>query len=287
MITKYMLNQEKKQYGLKPRSIIGVAGHVAKSILIDSLLKYNTYKSCLMIDGGQGGDISKYINIGVNKIILTDPFEDQLSRVNVKMKSLKLLKVYVTHPEFVNIVKSMSPRIDIVDWQFAIHYAWKRTSKETISNLLSSILETNGILVISCFDGNKLRMNILDDELSFKISDDVSFKFYHHTSETYKFIASRASSSASSTEYDEAHIENYVYIDELIESITNHGFELKYSNSFFNILSDAIDKNTSINTPNTSTSIFIHSVEELKKSEYFDVAMEYYKYVVGLVFVRT
>lgn len=158
-----------------------------------SMYQNNKQKSILDLGCGRGADQNKfyyakadfYVGVDFDKDALTNPIDSSMSRYERARRKPGFTKMYFIHGDFAseldyeNQYKSIGgmevqnkqliekffssdPKkrtvFDIINIQFAIHYAFK--NEETFTNLKSNInnyLRDDGFVLITTFDGEQVR----------------------------------------------------------------------------------------------------------------------------------
>lgn len=269
------LNTNLVAYGTKPRSLIGVGGHFVKSHLID-ILGLQKGKNCLMIDGGQAGDLGKYVALGIRDVIITDPFADQLERAK---KSILYSRVKVStrvlafnSPKYIRIINN---KFDVIDWQLAIHYTWSIQYSDELAAKLRLLIRDNGKIVISCFDGSLLRKELsIHKQLVFRLTEDKSFKFTYKDEYSYIFEGGEFTVT-----------ENYVFLDTLTQSLKLHNIKLDSRISFSETLKLKLHEDC--DTANCNNKGYVIGKSELLSQEntpLFSEMIKYYSFLVGLIY---
>lgn len=287
--TKHSLNQEKKKYGVKPTSLIGTGGHYVKTLMVNSVLldipdESKDDLSCMIIDCGQGGDFLKYLDMGVLRFFMTDPFQDQLDRCKETIKksdittqSYILKKLAFLDSRYVNQATDFQITYDIIDWQFAIHYSWNQQTNKDIASKLSTLMHLGSIFTVSFFDGKKLRDELREKKvLSYQLTQDSGFTFSYINENKYLF-----SNSSNPVE------ENYVFIEDLVAELSKYNIKHTGTVNFGNILSN-IESTPKIMFDGHSVKLFQICKTILEKnfnSNTFREMLQYYKYMNGLEFI--
>lgn len=190
--TKYFIDNSKRTplsyitSFVKTQAILNSFSPVIKEGPYDR--KKNSY---LSIDIGRGADIQRYFYVNSSSLTGTDPSENaldecrnrynkQLQKSRSSMFKLNLHKIYFTDKDYVSTVKTHGTSKYIgIDWNMAIHYCWKLSTRFEITRKIRDLMEDKGRIVITTIDGKRV-LDLMEqrstNELSFNI-DDVNIKF--------------------------------------------------------------------------------------------------------------
>lgn len=298
-----VLNKDIKNYGDRPTSTLGILGHFVKTnviyiacspILSELYPPDKLVKSVLMIDGGSGADIRKYHSNGVAYYMLTDPSIDQLEKAEKlfkltqerisktqkgRMGSHSVKQLSILNENYAMIVKQVMPRVDVIDWQFALHYSWNQKTKEHIVNTLYQVSEFGTKLLISCFNGEKLRERLQESSpLKFKVSIDEMIQLVYIDDEKYSY-------SNNMTPVEEFFVDSA----DLIQTLAAKGFKLIKRDSFSNVIQSSSQFFDSLYLLETqeSTRRFFNNINATKlNADIYQAALDYYNNMDYFFFIR-
>jgi hypothetical protein len=221
----------------KGRNILGIVTNEVKSLLISaigSVVLGNKRDNILMIDGGQGGDLSKYYYVGARFLVLTDPLQvnldEALSRYNtMATKNIKnnkgrpftfhTLRKEIIQPNYYTSVKSIiGTPFDIIDMNLSIHYSWGPHVKNILDNIYM-LSKVGTRMLITTLNGSKLKP-ILEKELTYVLKYDYDQECIFNYIDDTKYSVYLTKVMAKPME------EYYVHSSDLKSKMYSIGFEL-------------------------------------------------------------
>lgn len=121
--------------------------------------KFSSQRKVLDIGSGAGGDIKKYMNSQVKRLIGIDIVEVEYEHPNI-------MSFYKVENELYSIkdviADSKVGKFDTINCHFALHYFFK--SNDTLLNLIHNLdenLKTGGLFVVTCMSGENIN-NLLN-----------------------------------------------------------------------------------------------------------------------------
>jgi SAM-dependent methyltransferase len=206
-------------------------GRKFHNVIKNKLIKDNmTKKSVLDIGSGAGGDITKYVQHKISRVVGIDI-------VDVEYAHPKTMKFFKTTEELYNIKQilknELSSTFDVINCQFAVHYFFK--NKQTLENFVHNVdncLSKKGSLVITCLDGYKVVKSL--DKTGKYISPIVQIVTNPNVVKTTKLVGQNISVALKGTKYfkNVASKEFIVYPKLFVEFMLEHGFVLESSTPF-------------------------------------------------------
>lgn len=284
MASALIPNQSKVEYGVKPKSLYGIAGHYVKLATIDSTFKNcNNCRTVLLVDGGAGTDVGKYYENGFSEFVLTDPSVDQLRRANGVLKKNKrytskrhqavivIKQLYFLDDNYLTDVKKVHSTYDAIDWQFALHYSWSVESNDNIVQRLNSLTHLNSKILVSCFDGNKLRQYLKSvKSMKCMITDTDYFELSYIDDVKYKF-------SNSGNPVDEYYVDIELFTAKLKDSnivvVTRGDFSESIKDLVANITKEQY------NSLNSNYKIIVRSILNMKNTLVYNDMLKYYSFM--------
>lgn len=176
------------------RTALNYFSNLSKTDLIafglSPLINQRYYNNILSIDGGRGGDISKYFYMNIKSIVVTDIDKNalkeysnryqELNKLNrSKMFKFTSIQTSIINDNFIEKVKSVSSvdSFDAIDYQLAIHFYWYQENKKKIINNLQYFSKHNTKLLITTNNGDKIK-TLLDIKNTFSLLVDTKNKIY-------------------------------------------------------------------------------------------------------------
>ena len=168
--------------------------------------KFSSQRKVLDIGSGAGGDIMKYSNAKVRRLIGIDIVDVEYKHPT----SMSFYKVETELYSIKNVIESSKVgKFDTVNCHFALHYFFK--NDDTLQNLIKNLdenLKTGGIFIATCMDGEKIN-SLLN---MYKISKGKTLNAKYKSNTIYKIK------------------KNYKDVDSIDElSIVNQKIEVKLS----------------------------------------------------------
>jgi hypothetical protein len=272
-----LLNKEKLTYFVKDKNakrselILNLISNIAKTqaITITGSPITNKYKKknkVLVIDIGQGGDLNKYYYIEILKMVGTDPDQhglDETMRRYINLKKYKrgssnvfTLDTYnmsILNKNYEKTVKN--EKFDLIDWQFAIHYSYCGNTKDYILKKLSKLINSNGKIIISCLDGNRLEklFNSSGNNLNFNLSENMNYSIFKKDESTISVLY-----NATMNDWKD----EYIIKDSIIQDFANYKFKLIDRIHFTDLLTEKHKELYTVlsNFPRKSTSDFYKKI---------------------------
>jgi len=144
------------------------------NLISNSLQKLTTqreFNHVLGIDFGQGGDLYKYLYAGIKHLLATDPDSRSISECITRYEEgilrgpqnttrsnayvLNTLVRMMGDDDYILEIKKMHQgAFDVIDWQFAIHFAWGAYGPKKVVHVLDQLSGKGTRLLISFLDSN-------------------------------------------------------------------------------------------------------------------------------------
>lgn len=160
-----------------------------KSYLLQKItsktFEYKVYKNWIVdLACGKGQDLFRIANLGFKNGLFIDNDKNALYELNERKKGLSHkinMKIYtklidLSNTKYNEILDSLqmirTNQVNLIICNFAIHYFTE--NKDIITNLIALINELinkNGIVIFTCFDGNKV-FELLKDSNEYSIEQD-------------------------------------------------------------------------------------------------------------------
>lgn len=230
-------------------SVQGIIGNWIKSNIIFFIhpfiqgLYKGRFERLLMIDGGHGADIDKYIQMGnIKHLVLTDPskkcIEDASKRVKQinegenksQISSVRLEQSSIIYDDYLLKSTHGSATYDVIDWQMAIHYSWSIKTKAIIMRKLSKLTHSGSIIIITAIDGVRLR-SLISASSSHKV-----FKIDNNREVSYRYLDDEKYIFRMTNRMDDDREEFYIDPPDLFETFKEHGYECTVHGTFENFI---------------------------------------------------
>jgi len=194
---KLIINSNNSFYDFPKREILIINTFVKTQLILNSISNYlvniyppyDTVSNVLIIDCGEGDDIRTYTSSphsSVRNIVLTDVNSYLLDTAEVMASKMKVKhtakQASMIDNDYGNDMKKIMPKVDIIDWQFAIQYSWHCDYYNIIINNLKIISKFGTKLIITCNDGDLLRQRlklgpiVIKDIITMEYIDDIKYR---------------------------------------------------------------------------------------------------------------
>jgi hypothetical protein len=215
---------------------------------------------------GKGGDIHKWINANINKVLAVDINKNYLQEA--EKRKTKVLKYNNIDIDFIQRdmrkdTVNASELFDVINCQFAIHYFFE--SDKTVNNFFNNVsknLKENGVFIGTVFDGLRVFNSLVDGDLERKVDNETVFKLKKgYTTEVFEDIKPYGDEigvfiggdTILSDDKDDGTPEYIVNYNHLINIAKRYDLEVIESDLFQNIYRDWMIENRG------------HSLNELEK----------------------
>lgn len=209
---------------------LSVKHDVFKHVVFD-LLKDHVQENVIDLSCGQGADMFYLASLGFKYGMFCDVDKSAVSELlyrffnykktkqnihDMKINTLILNLLEDAEANYCKIKEIKNVKYQLVSMQFAIHYFIKKFSN--LCRLVDKLIDDGGYFVFTCFNGNRLMENFIDDEIKYG---------------EYHIIKMDKEKIKVKLPFSEEYYEEYMVFDDfIIENLKYFGITMQESGNF-------------------------------------------------------